>query len=112
MSDLDTSVDELATVVDELIGAIAPPSDELEVALARITELNTQIAVLQANDASDAAVIASVTAERDGLVADQVENVAKVQAAIAKGKAALPTPVEPPVDQAPGDPVVSAGPED
>jgi chromosome segregation ATPase len=103
MSELDQSVEALQQSVTDLGARIGELPRQLADALTRIGELNSQIADLQADDDADAAQIEALTAERDGLLADSQENVAKIQSETdqinALGQPA--TPEEPPADPAP-----------
>jgi hypothetical protein len=103
LTDLDTSTDNLVAVVDELITAL-DPATQADL-LQQIAEKNREIAALQANDNADAAQIADLTGQRDQLVADAQENVAKQQEATARARAAVPTPAPPADPDLPAEPV-------
>lgn len=100
MTELDSTTDDVVTVLDQLVAAVGETPQQLADALAEIGRLNGEIADLQSDDNADAAAIADLTSQRDALVADATENVSKLQAAAERGKAAIPTPADETTDPA------------
>jgi chromosome segregation ATPase len=104
LTTMEILMSQLDSAVDDLLAAFGTAPADLQTALARIGELNTEIATLTANDQADADQIATLTAERDELVSDSQENVAKIRAVLPE-PAPEPDPAPEPAPADPGFPV-------
>lgn len=101
MTDLDATTEQIVSALDDLIAAVGTGPADLAAALAEIQAKNARIAELQADDDADAEQIAALTAERDKLVTDSMENAAILQAATDRARAVVPgtpVPTDPPAE--------------
>jgi chromosome segregation ATPase len=77
MSELDQSVEQLRSAVNDLVGRLANQPDQTEL-LQQLADKQSELDAALANDATDQAQIDQLTGERDQLLTDAQENAAAV----------------------------------